>query len=330
MNKSIREASSKQWVIQPGETQYRKPAIYAASDLARITSVGKDTTIGNEIYRINGGQTEHGPTIAYSLTSVELIDGRLYGHGLMHRLTDHKMRILTEQKSESYRDGVMACTYYGSIYFGHWMRDDLPLYLAAESVGRPVIAERQAYGHEAEYCDLLGIQQKKLSRARFDRLIMLDDCGQNSYKRARYQALRTRLGKTPSSCYEKVYIRRGRNAARASRAIQNAEELEQFLIAQGFCIVDPDKLSSSEIVHATLGAKFVLGVEGSHMAHALYTLADEGTMCILQPPYRFNNVYKDYTDCLGLRYAFVIGVEVEGGFIVNIDDLKRLLDKLWP
>ncbi len=51
---------------------------------------------------------------------------------------------------------------------------------------------------------------------------------------------------------------------------------------------------------------------------------------VYPPPYRFNKVYKDYTDYLGLRYAFVIGVEVEGGFIVNIDDLKWLLDRLGP
>ncbi|MHB1677805.1 MAG: glycosyltransferase 61 family protein [Sulfuriferula sp.] len=330
INKSFRETSDKQWVIQPRETQYRKPAIYLENDLTRITSVGEDTTIENENFRIKGGKVEHEPTTGYSFSNVELIDGRLYGRGQLDRLTNHKKRFLIEQKSELYRDAFMACTYYGSIYFGHWLSDDLTLHLAAESLGTPVIAERKAYGHEAGYCDLFGIEQNKLSRARFDRLIMLDDKSQNSYKRLRYQTLRARLGKLSSSCYEKVYIKRGEKNARARRAVQNTQELEQFLIAQGFHIVDPDKLSSLEIANVTLGAKIVLAVEGSHMAHALYSIADEGIMCILQPPYRFNNVFKDYTDCLGLRYAFVIGVEVEGGFIINTDDLKRLLDKLIP
>jgi len=47
---------------------------------------------------------------------------------------------------------------------------------------------------------------------------------------------------------------------------------------------------------------------------------------LLQPPDRFNNVFKDYTDCLGLNYSFVVGHPVAGGFEIRIEDLVRTLD----
>lgn len=112
------------------------------------------------------------------------------------------------------------------------------------------------------------------------------------------------------------------------RAIRNPIPLETFLEARGFTIIDPDRMTSAQIVEATQGAKIILGVEGSHLAHGIYTIADGGTFCILQPPYRFNNIFKDFTDAIGLNYAFTVGHEVEGGFNVDLDELLRLIDRI--
>ena len=70
----------------------------------------------------------------------------------------------------------------------------------------------------------------------------------------------------------------------------------------------------------------VVGVEGSHLLHGLWTIAERGAMLVLQPPFRFNNVGKNYTDCLGQRYAFVIGHPQEGGFVIQLDEFKTVLD----
>ena len=64
------------------------------------------------------------------------------------------------------------------------------------------------------------------------------------------------------------------------------------------------------------------------MVHSLFTMATDGALCLLQPPYRFNNVLKNYTDCLGMCYGFLTGCAEEGGFSVELDQLKRLLDRL--
>jgi capsular polysaccharide biosynthesis protein len=125
-----------------------------------------------------------------------------------------------------------------------------------------------------------------------------------------------------------VYLRRGAFGAQDPRVLINGEEVESFLAAQGFAIVDPDRLSSEELCRQMRGASVVVGIEGSHLAHAIYTMASDGVICALQPPRRFNNVYKDYTDCVGMRYAFVVGAPKDGGFVVPKDELARTLEKV--
>jgi hypothetical protein len=76
-----------------------------------------------------------------------------------------------------------------------------------------------------------------------------------------------------------------------------------------------------------LESEVVVSVEGSQMTHALATLRDGGTLIALQPPDRFNNNYADLCDCAGLRYGFIVGERVQGGFRVDIPQLLALLDR---
>jgi capsular polysaccharide biosynthesis protein len=91
-------------------------------------------------------------------------------------------------------------------------------------------------------------------------------------------------------------------------------------------VVDPQHQSAAEIVATIRGARIVVGVEGSHLAHGLFSMAPEGTLLVLQPPYRFNNVHKDYTDCMDLKYAFILGDACEGGFSMSMNNLNKTLD----
>jgi len=329
-NGAYRDTCERKWTIHPEETQVEPPAIYFEDDLERVHPINVgDNTYEQEVSRIKGGRVEHAATVAYSLKTVELIDGSLFSGAMQHRLVDRPRHMIGRDASETIASGALACTPYGGIYFGHWMSDDLTLHLAAEALGLPVTVDRKSYDHEPEYCRLMKIGQNKMSRLRFDELIIVDDHGQNAYKRQRYQALRSRLREsvTPASNLY-VYIRRGTVGARVDRSLVNAEEIEGFLESQGFLIVDPDHQSASKIAEAISGARLIVSVEGSHMAHALYSVRDNGAFCILQPPYRFTNVFKDYADCLDLRYGFTTGVEAAGGFVINIEHLKRIVDRM--
>jgi hypothetical protein len=325
--RTLQDLSSKRWTICPSEQQRVPPAIFLEQDLAKITAVMEDTTLEQEMARIRGGQIEHAATMAYQLADCELLNGNLYKGAVRYPLTKQAQRLFEFKRTESITEAALASTYYGSFYFGHWLTDDLSLCLAAQSWGTPVIPERPAYSHESGYRELTNIQPNSVASAYFQQLIIFDDFGQNSFKRTRYEEIRSRLSKIPAiNAGGKVLIRRGQQGA--ARVLTNAAEIEQLLVAQGFYIVDPEQSTVQEIVAATQGARLVVGLEGSHLLHCIYTMAQNGGLCVLQPPFRFNNVLKNYADGVGISYGFVIGQANENGFSINPDDLLHILAKI--
>lgn len=286
-----------------------------------------DTTFEHELRRIKGGKVEHAATVVHTVGKARLYRGCLYAGAWNKQLLDRAARgsFRTIEPSAE-KTGVLACTLYGSMYFGHWIRDDLTLAIAAETLDRPILVARRPYHHEPGYRQLLGLEGSACTEGMFERMLVLEDTGQNSFKKTRYQELRARLrSRCPSDGASLVYIRRGALRARQRRLLVNGPEVEDFLRSRGFRVIDPDQLSSEEIVRAIMGAKLAIGTEGSHMEHAAYTMAEDSVICVLQPPDRFNNVLKDYADCLGQRYAFVVGTPAEGGFNVEPDEIDRTL-----
>jgi Glycosyltransferase 61 len=326
---SLSEVSSRSWTICPPEKTTVPAAIYLDAGLDRVAGVGRDTTRDNELRRVKGGLTEHAPTVAHEIRRAHLLQGSLYAGPWRWPLARGGRLLRWQGDCAFERSAALACTYYGSFYFGHWMRDDLPLALAAVGVDEPVAIDRAAYRHEPGYRELLGIHTPAHMACAFDRIVVLEDFSQNTFKRKRYEELRARLAaRIPDSASQRVYLRRGAVGAQGARVLINGEQVESLLIAQGFAVVDPDLLSAGEICRHLRGASMVVSVEGSHLAHVIYTMAGDGVICVLQPPYRFNNVYKDYADCAGMRYAFVTGVAGDGGFAIPTDDLARTLEKV--
>ena len=285
----------------------------------------EDTTLEQEMKRIQGGERLHSATIAYELSNVEWHDGFLFKAGWKDRL----LTAPPEEKAarEHIVHGTLSGTYFGSLYFGHWMTDDLSLNAAAENTGDPVIPQRKAYSHEDGYKRMFEMSPRKVGRATFERLTILDDIGQNSYKRRRYQLLRSRiLGIAKPATGRRIMLHRGSSGV--SRRLENELEIEALLEKQGFSIIDATRLTAEELASQTVGAQIVIGVEGSQLAHALYSIADHGVMCALQPPYRFNNIFKDQADCLGFHYAFLTGEATEAGFRVSLDEMSELVERL--
>ncbi len=325
---SLQDFSTHRWEICPSERRHTPAAIYVKDDLDKVTAVMADTSWEQEMRRINGGVIEHAATVAYSISDCELLDGSLYKGAVRQPLTKQQPPFLISKIEQSIPKAVLASTFYGGFYFGHWLTDDLTMYLAAEALGMPIKPARQPYGHEPGYLHLLNIEPHNVTRAHFDNLILLEDFCQNSYKHQRYQDLRSRLRKstTPVNDGGRVLIRRGQQGA--ARILTNAGQIEQVLHADGFTIVDPEESTVEQIVSTVLGARLVVGLEGSHMTHCFYTMAQNGGVCLLQPPFRFNNVLKNYTDCLGMSYGFVVGRETEGGFSIDPNELLRVIEKI--
>ena len=324
---TLQELNSKRWVIAPSEKLNSPPAIFLESDLNKITALMEDTTLEQEMQRIRGGEIEHAATIAYQIQHCELLNGNLYKNTVRYPLTKQKPALFNFDKQITINEAALAGSYYGSFYFGHWLTDDLTAYLAAESYAQPIIPERKPYIHEPSYLELTEINPQGIKSALFKSLIIFDDFGQNKFKRERYETIRTRLLKVkPTDNNEKVFIRRGQQGA--TRVLSNAEQIEQLLITQGFKIINPETLTVNQLIAEIQGAKLIVGLEGSHLMHCIYSMSLTGALCVLQPPFRFNNVLKNYTDCLGINYGFVVGSPDENGFNINTDDLLTVLEKL--
>ncbi|MGB7602757.1 MAG: glycosyltransferase family 61 protein, partial [Candidatus Sulfotelmatobacter sp.] len=326
---TLADVSARTWSLCAAEVTTVPPAIYLEADLDRVLGLNPDTSRELESRRITGGKVEHAATRVYAIARIHLLRGCLYAGPCKHQLLERRESSTREEEPRAEKSGALACTQYGNMFFGHWLLDDLSLHLAAERLDRPVVVARPAYRHEPGYRGLLNVEGHPCAAGVFEQLLVLEDYGQNSHRRRRHQELRARLrSRVPDGGADRVYIRRGVLGARQRRALANGGEVEQFLTSQRIKVIDPDGMSSAEIARELLGAKLVIGTEGSHLAHALYAMREGAVLCVLQPPDRFNNIFKDYTDCLDMRYAFVTGAPAEGGFSIDTDNLARALDRI--
>jgi capsular polysaccharide biosynthesis protein len=322
-----REASSRAWTLEPGCERIERPAIYDPHDLDRVTGVQSDTTMEHELERIQGGPVSHGPTRAYVLRDVQMMHGHLFQPGMTHALGSAPVPWFGTQPRLERSQGVLANSRYGLQYFGHWLSDDLPMALVARRLGEPVGPAFEPTQHQKAYAQLCDVQVQHLPDTSFKELIVLDDVGQNRSKRARVAELRARIraSRTPRRHAGVILLRK---ASGSGRMLANEDVVAASLRERGFKVACPGEDSAEAILDACLGARIVVGVEGSHLAHGLMCMDDGGTIVVLQPPFRFNNVYKDRCDCMGLRYGFVVGEQRADDFSIDIGQLHRLLDRV--
>lgn len=328
LQRDYREYSVKEWTLHPGCSRVDPPCLFEAADLSRVTGYGTSSSAEYEEHRVHGGRIEHGPCRAYVLNDVTLLQGHLFRPGMTMHLSDGPVPWTGRAPTIERNQAVLASTHFGFKYFGHWVCDDLPLRLAARELGDAITWNQPQTAHQAYYARRLDLEIEALGETLFRELIVLDDVGQNRYKRERWEDMRSVLhGGEPVVSHPGVMYLRG--VVGEKRVLINELEVADALRGRGFRIADTGRHSAEELVELGRGARVVVGVEGSQNAHGLLAVADGGTMIALQPPNRFNNVYKDRCDCLGLRYGFSVGhAGPDGGFTIDIGALHRLLDRI--
>jgi hypothetical protein len=322
-------------ILCPEEKTYVLPTIYDRNNLQRITGTAPQENLQSELSRLSGGYTKWRATIAFHMEDVVLEDGSFYCRGWRARVSERPSRWPGGVPVEMY-EAALSTTWQGSAYFSVWVTDDLTMYLEAEKLGTPVTVARVLYKDEPYYADVLQVQPQPLIRARFKRFVFLHDLGQNSSKRRRYEELRSRLRKRhPTEGAERVFIRRGSSGAArvpegagAVRRLVNEEALAEILSRDGFVVIDPEKEPTQVIAQACAGAQIVLGVEGSHMIHGFMAMRQNGAIMTMVPPYRFITWFKELTDCIGARYGTIVGTAADGGFGIDPDELRRLVDRV--
>ncbi len=327
-HRDIEAAADRTWELAPAESRVDRPALFLEEDLDKIERVSPYTTEERVTRMIRGGESRHGATRKYLFRNACVTSTGVYRalppYGA--RLNRERARFVEEGRLEHREEGALACSWIGNVFFGDWLKCDVPLNYLVREHGPALSVERPPYAHEADYREILDVHTETVRNVRFGRLCLFDNGGQTSHKRKYIEQARenVRKGRGPGE-KRPVMLRRGSSGER--RSVRNEEAIMDFVLGLGGAVLDPESMTAAEIVDATLDASIVLGVEGSQLAHALYTMADDGCVFVLGPPTRFDCGYKEYTDCMGMRFAFVVGRESEQGTIFDLDGIQRVTDQ---
>jgi capsular polysaccharide biosynthesis protein len=121
-----------------------------------------------------------------------------------------------------------------------------------------------------------------------------------------------------------VFIRR--RGSGVARYLANEADLEKRLEQRGFEIVDPASQTTDEIVRRVRDAAIICGVEGSALVHGVLSMAADAALVVIQPPYRFSNIWKDYCDALNIKYAYIVVIGDEDSFFIPFEEIMRTID----
>lgn len=327
----VRELATEAWDLWPAEEVPGRPAFHIEGALDRIRGFSPWRGPETEFALIRGDPVRHAATRAHLLRDVVLAGSFLYCGAAKERVGHGGARYLdpTLGPRAEIAEGHLVSTWTGADFFGNFLSDSLTLEMIPPPDGPAVAARGRPYRHEDGYRKLLGLPRPPVpGHARIRRLTIYSDYGQNGCKLRRYRELRRRLrsGAVVPTGPPGVFIRRGADGE--PRRLVNEEALADHLSARGFDIIDPGALDAAEIVARTLDARMVVSVEGSHLSHALYTLADGGAWLVIQPPDRFALPYKEFADCLGMSFGFVVASPEAGGFAVDLAEIDRMMDLL--
>jgi len=312
--------------LHPTEKVAAQPCIALPGQYERVHAGAFGIDVAEEIAQLRGAPSEIGPTIRYVLKNVIVSRSAIYGRGrwmlFNPRITTHQI----ESRPVEYDEAVLRSSYVGCHFFGHWLTDDCATHLLAEQLGTPASMPVPPWPDCAGYLALFEQSYVTLGPARVRRLTLFDDIAHNVHKAARFRTLRARVAKFRGvgATGRVVYLMRGRGGK--PRTLLNEEDIVESLMRRGVTIVRAETLTVPQLITELVGARIVIGIEGSQLSHVLFTLHDKGGILVIQPPNRFFNGYMDGANILGMRYGIVVGEERQSGFYLAVDDLMRTLD----
>jgi hypothetical protein len=325
----LQQAASESWIIEPESNDIVPPAIFLEDGLERITGVGAFSTLAYQLKTIRGGPVIHRAIRAFKLKNAALLEGNLYAPAMRVLLHERCPRFSPRMLYADWLPAAsLAATHYGSLFFGHWLTDDLPLALLGAQFAPPIATQRPLTAHQRDYLHGAQILLKTYSAVSVDELIIIDDRGETPSKRHRYAILRERFcaGISNPRPHPGVFLLRGSSGQK--RVLTNEGAIAEALGARGYKVMHPESHSVASLMRELSGAAIVIGVEGSHLLHALFAMPAGAAFLVLQPPDRFSTAIKAYADALGFHYGFVVGYAHQDGFTVQLPDVLKTLDLL--
>lgn len=315
--------------LWPAETRAFPPAILIPGMADRITGVEFSTLPETRLALASDRPVEVGPTLAYRLRDVDLIDGVLYAAGGERHIRRRSRRAWpAARRPPDDPGGVLPESWSGNRWFGNWLMDDCLAWPLHEGLGAPLTTAPPGTGHVPRYEELLGITARRVTEARFATLTLIDDLPQNGGKIARAAAMRARLmaGRNPAPV-PGVWLWRGRTGDQ--RILVNEDEIANRLARdRGFRVLDATTMTVDALMDACGAARVIAGVEGSQLVHGLAAAPEGAAILTIQPPDRVTTALKLFADRLGQRFAVVVGAGDQRAFRADWGDVARTLDIL--
>ncbi|WP_227271827.1 glycosyltransferase 61 family protein [Roseobacter weihaiensis] len=318
--------------LYPERHYDHKPALYLPGELDKIKAAGFGQPIERMI-KIVKGKGLYSNTLARLEVKNAYLTPKYAFSGALRRTFYHKAPSSLMQDFETRDHGTLVSSHVGCNFFGHWLRDDCATYplAAREAGGTPLVMPIPSWAEQPDYARRFGQDWTPTRPAFFRTLSLYVDHGQNPHKAERFHALRQSLrtharaeGKTPGGA-GMVYLKRGPQST--ARTLTNEAEVIALLEKRG-CHIHEAESGISQLETAGLDARIMIGVEGSQLSHALYTMRDRGGLLVLQPHDRFFTSHLDWCREMDMEFAFMVGTPDQGGFSMDLEVLARTLEML--
>jgi hypothetical protein len=325
--RSIEHAATRTWQLAPGTTRRRPRAYFLDGHIERIR--GWAFFDHHPRHEIEAGVEEHhGPTSVALIEDAWLLDGVLYKGNACAHLRPRTTRWPQLEIDRELDIAAIYCTAQGARWFGSWLIDDCACYPLAAREGPPVTTDLPLSPHMRQYEARFGMKPDRLRNAYLRRALIFDDVGQNHDKHARFRGIAERATPKGAATHPGVFLLRGGSGQR--RILRRERELaDQLQRTRGLKVIDPMAGDLSAIAEACAGAQLIVGVEGSHLFHALVFSPPGARILVLMPPTRFSSVVKHIADRDGYPFGFVVGLQEGEDFTIAPDEVERTID-LFP
>jgi capsular polysaccharide biosynthesis protein len=315
-------------LLCPPETSEHEPPVFLPGQLDRLTAGTEHQPLEAEIQSMLATTFTHDATIAYHIRDAVIYDGSAYAGNLRHVIADKNL-FSASDTARYLKTAGLASTYVGNRYFGHWLADDCVQFLLAETTGAAACFSTPAWPHKARYANWFGQDWTPTDRAVVDDLVIYVDHAQNSLKLRRYALLSQKIRaafSTPSIRDKRVYLRRGRTGI--ARPISEEDKLLERLARIGFVILDIVSDDLELIIKTLLQARLVVSMEGSHIAHCCFTLAENCGLLVLQPSDRFAAVHRHWAARVNVHFGFVVGIASPSGYKFSETEILQTAELL--
>lgn len=243
--------------------------------------------------------------------------------------------------------------------YAHWMTEVLPriaLFCAEELFhGVPIVVNDNLHRNIMESLFLVAGSEREIITLPINRALAVEKLyltsvtgyvpfGQRTNKLAEHshglfspralELLRNLLIANPEEKVgeiwpENIFLRRNSGA----RKVTNAAEIEKLLVARGYVIVEPDKLTFRQQVQLFKNAKIVVSATGAALANAIF--CKPGTQVAVLMSKHENMIYRYWSNMLApiqVKVSYCLGNIIEnqdlgihGDFLVDVGQLDALL-----